>query len=91
MRPYIEKPKTQNRRLEPTGLANPSKTRGLTGMGPGLARQDVAGQVVGRFWNRTELFFRSEPGPVANTTCRSYLFDHRSIVAISAIVAMTAM
>jgi len=34
-------------------------------MGPGLARQDAAGRVFGRFWNRTEPFFRSEPGPLA--------------------------
>jgi len=65
MRPSIEKPETLNRRLEPTGLAKPSKTRGLTGTGPGLASQDAGGRVFGRFWNRTEPFFRSEPGPLA--------------------------
>jgi len=37
----------------------------LTGTGPGLAHQDAAGRVFGRFWNRTEPFFRSEPGPLA--------------------------
>jgi hypothetical protein len=51
--------------LEPTGLAKPGKTRGLTGTGPGLARQDAAGRVFGRFWNQTKPFFRSEPGPLA--------------------------
>jgi hypothetical protein len=42
--------------LEPTGLAKPGKPRGLSGTGPGLARQDAAGQVFGRVWNRTEPF-----------------------------------
>jgi len=37
----------------------------LTGSGPGLACQDTAGRVFGRFWNRTEPFFRPEPGPLA--------------------------
>jgi hypothetical protein len=34
-------------------------------MGPGLARQDAAGRVFGRVWNRTELFQRSQPGLMA--------------------------
>jgi hypothetical protein len=59
------KPETQNRRLDPTGLANPGETRGLTGMCPGLARQESAGRVFGRFWNRTHPFLRSKPGPLA--------------------------
>jgi hypothetical protein len=59
------KPETQNRRLEPTGLVKPGETRGLTGTGPGLARQESAGRVFGRFWNRTDLFLRSKPGPLA--------------------------
>jgi len=58
------KPETQNRRLEPTGLAKPGETRGLTGTGLGLARQDSAGRVFGRFWNRTDAFLRSKPGPL---------------------------
>ena len=58
----MEKPYTQNRRLEPTGLAKPGKSCRLTGMDPGLARQDAAGRVFGRFWNRTEPFFWSETG-----------------------------
>jgi len=62
------KPETQNRRLELMGLANPGETRGLTGTGPGLARQESAGRVFGRFWNRTERFLQSKPGPVANTS-----------------------
>jgi hypothetical protein len=59
------KPETQTRRLEPTGLAKPGETHGLTGTGPGLARQESAGRVFGRFWNRTHPFLRSKPGPLA--------------------------
>jgi hypothetical protein len=59
------KPETQNRRLEPTGLAKPSETRGLTGTGPGLAHHESAGQVFGPFWNLPDLFLRSKPGPLA--------------------------
>jgi len=59
------KPETQNRKLEPTGLAKPGETCGLTGTGPGLARQESAGRVFGRFWNRTDPFLRSKPGPLA--------------------------
>jgi hypothetical protein len=59
------KPETQNRRLEPTGLAKPRETRGLMGTGPGLARQESAGRVFARFWNRTNPFLRSKPGPLA--------------------------
>jgi len=55
----------QNRRLERTGLAKPGKTRGSLGMGPGLAPQEAEGRVFGRFWNRTELFGWSKPGPLA--------------------------
>jgi len=71
------KPETQNRRLEPTGLAKPGEIRGLTGTGPGLAREESACRVFGRFWNRTDPFFAVQtrtagglPGPVANTTWR---------------------
>jgi hypothetical protein len=59
------KPETQNRRLQPTGLAKPGETRGLTGTGPGLARQESAGRVFGRFWNRTDPFLPSKPGQLA--------------------------
>ena len=52
----------QNRRLDQMGLAKPGETRGLTGTGPGLARQESAGQVFGRFWNRTNQFLRFKPG-----------------------------
>jgi len=65
MRPRIEQPKMQNRRLDPTGLAKPGETHGLTGTGPGLDRQEAAGRVFGRFWNRNEPFFRSKPAPLA--------------------------
>jgi hypothetical protein len=54
-------PKTQNQRLEQTGLAKPTKTPELTDIGAGLARQDVAGLVFEQFWNQTELFVRSKP------------------------------
>jgi hypothetical protein len=59
------KPETQNRRLELTGLAKPRETRWLTGKGPGLARQESVCRVFGRFWNRTDPFLRSKPGPLA--------------------------
>jgi len=59
------KPETQNWRLEPTGLAKPGDTRGLTGTGPGLAHQESAGWAFGRFWNRTDPLLRSKPGPLA--------------------------
>jgi hypothetical protein len=51
--------------LEPTGLAKHGTTRGLMGMVMGLARQEAAGRVVGRFWNQIDLFFRSKLGPLA--------------------------
>jgi len=60
------KPETQNRRLEPPGVAKPGETRGLTGTGPGFTRQDPAVRVIGRFLNRTDLFLRSKPGPLAS-------------------------
>jgi hypothetical protein len=41
----------------------------LTGTGPGLARQESAGRVIGPFWNRTDPFLRFKPRPVANTNC----------------------
>ena len=59
------KPETQNRRLEPTGLAKPGETRGLTGTGPGLARQESAGRVFWQFWNWTDPFLRCKPGTLA--------------------------
>jgi hypothetical protein len=59
------KPETQNWRLEPTGLAKPGETHRVMGTGPGLACQESAGRVFGRFWNRTDLFFWSKPGPLA--------------------------
>jgi hypothetical protein len=62
------KPEMQNRRLELTVLAKPGETRGLRGLGPGLARQESAGRDIGRFWSRTDLFLRSKPGPIADTS-----------------------
>ena len=52
------------------GVAKPGETRGLTGTGPGLARQESACPVFGRVWNRTYPFLPSKPGPFANTTQR---------------------
>ena len=46
-------------------LAKPVTTRGLTGMGPGLAGQEAAGQVFGVVGNQTKPFLRFEPGPLA--------------------------
>ena len=58
----MEKPETQTRGLHPTGLAKPGESRELRGTGCGLHRQEAAGRVFGRSWNRTEQFFRSKPG-----------------------------
>jgi hypothetical protein len=65
MQPEIETPENRNQRLQMTDLTKPGTTCRLTGTGPGLACQDPAGQVLGRFWNRTKPFFQSEPGPLA--------------------------
>jgi hypothetical protein len=62
------KPETQNRRMEPTGLAKPGETRGVMGTGLGLARQESAGRDFGRFWNQNDLLSRSKPGPLAGST-----------------------
>jgi hypothetical protein len=59
------KPEMQNRRLQPTGQAKPGETHGLTGTGPGWARQASAGRVFGRFWTQTNQFLRSIPGSLA--------------------------
>jgi len=56
------KPEMQNWRLEPTGLAKPGVSRGMTGTGPGLSSEVSAGQVFGRFWNRNDPYLRSKPG-----------------------------
>jgi hypothetical protein len=56
MRQTIDIPDNRNRQLEPTGLAKPGKTHGLTGTGAGLACQDAAGQGFGHVWDRTEPF-----------------------------------
>jgi len=45
MQPKMEKPKNKTWRLDPTGLAKPSKTHGLTVPGLGLARQYAEGSV----------------------------------------------
>ena len=65
MRLWIEKPEIQNRTLEPTGLANCGKTRGLMGTGPGLARQDSAGRVFRCVCNRTDSLLRGKHGSLA--------------------------
>jgi hypothetical protein len=48
--------------LELTGLAKPSQTHGLTGLGTGLAHQVPPGRVFGQFWNQIEPLFRLKPG-----------------------------
>ena len=59
------KPKTQNRRLNPTGLVKPGETCWLTGTSQDLAHQQSAGQDFGRVWKRTDPFLRSKPGLLA--------------------------
>jgi len=39
-------PETQNWGLEPMGVANPSKTHWLTGLGPVFVRQEEVGRVL---------------------------------------------
>jgi len=71
MRPEIEKPETQNQRLNTKGLAKPNVTRLLMGAGPGFDRQEAAGRVFGWFWNQPNHF--SSPNTdhwwVTNTCC----------------------
>jgi len=55
----------QNRRLDPTVQTKPGETSESMVTGPGLDSQEAVGQDVGQFWNRTESFFRSKPGPLA--------------------------
>jgi len=52
-------PETRNQRLEPKGLFKPSKSRGLTWTGLGLACQESVSRVCGRVWNRTYLVSQS--------------------------------
>jgi len=51
--------------LYPPGLAKPGITRGLTGTGTHLASQQAAARVFVWFWNQTEPFIQSKPGPLA--------------------------
>ena len=89
------KPETQNRRLEPTDLAKPGQTCGLTGRCPGLARQESAGRVFGWVSTQIDLFLRSKPKPLAgyadplltlvqagrqDKACKSSLKTHRTFV-----------
>jgi hypothetical protein len=46
-------------------LAKPGETRGLTGVGLGLPRQESTGRVFGRFWNLTDRFLQSKSRPLA--------------------------
>jgi len=62
--PINTKPRNQNQRLEPTGLAKPGITHASIGPGPGLACQRAAGWVLGLGWDRTDLLLRSKPGPL---------------------------
>jgi len=66
-----------NQKLDPTGLANPAETHGLTGTGPGVDCQNAAGQVFGRFWKPNKTVFLVQTwtaggllGPIANTTAK---------------------
>jgi hypothetical protein len=59
------KPEMRNWRMEPTGLAKPGKTCGLTDMGLGMARQESAGWAFGQVWNQTDLFLQSKSGLLA--------------------------
>jgi len=61
----MQQPEIQTRRLERTGLAQSSETRGLTGTGLGLGRQEAAGWVFGRVRNHTEPFTPAGSGPLA--------------------------
>jgi hypothetical protein len=56
------KQETQNRTLEPTGRPTPSETPSLTGMDPGLTRQDSDDRVFVRVLTRTNQFLRPKPG-----------------------------
>jgi hypothetical protein len=51
----------QNLRFESTGLAKPGDTRSLTGRGPGLACEELAGLVIGWVTNQIDLFLWSKP------------------------------
>jgi len=51
--------------MEATGGANSGETSGLTSTGTGLANLKAAVQCFGQVRSRTELFFRSKPGPLA--------------------------
>jgi len=55
----------QNWTLEPTGLAKPGKTHGLTGTVSGLACQDSAGRVSVRMRNRIDPLLVAKPMPLA--------------------------
>ena len=61
MRPWIEKHKMQNWRLDPMDQAKPGVTHGMRRMGPDLDHQAAAGRVFGLFPNRTEMFFLFYP------------------------------
>jgi len=66
MRPYMEQPEIQNRRLDLTGLTKPGETCGLMGTGPPVDRQEAAGRVVRHFWKRIKPFFRYKPRLLAS-------------------------
>ena len=59
------KPESLNQRLEPTGLANPAKSRGLMSTDTRLTWEDPAGWVFGRLRIRKQLFSRTEPALLA--------------------------
>jgi len=59
------KPETPNQILELTGLAKPRENCGLLDTGPGLARQESAGQGFGWVANKTDLCLQSKREPLA--------------------------
>ena len=73
----------QNRILEPTALPISGGTIDLTGTGPILARQQLAGRMFGTVWNQTDPLFQSRPEPLAGypnpllTLLRTYSYVER--------------
>jgi len=73
--------KTRNTELEivTNGSIHTRQTRGLTDTGPGLSWQHTADQIVGRFWNPTELFLRFETRLLADFPDPLPTLDHSSV------------
>ena len=65
MQPWIEKPETQDRRLELMGPVKSGKTYRFTVTCLGLASQEAAGLVFARVLDWSDPFLRSKPRPLA--------------------------